>query len=75
VDAAPDLRDGTSASDAPCSGIRRLRSAAQWERILHHDFWLAFRRPAFRPRLASFLVGTTLLRRGGGAFAYLLARA
>jgi uncharacterized protein (DUF2062 family) len=33
----------------------------QWQRILHHDFWTAFRGPGFRPRLASFLVGTTLL--------------
>ena len=46
----------------------------QWERILHHDFWLAFRGPAFRPRLASFLVGTTLLALAAGAFTYLLAR-
>ena len=33
----------------------------QWERILHQDFWIAFRGPGFRPRLASFLVGTSLL--------------
>jgi uncharacterized protein (DUF2062 family) len=33
----------------------------QWERILHEDFWVAFRGPGFGPRLASFLVGTTLL--------------
>ena len=33
----------------------------QWERILHQDFWIAFRGPGFRPRLMSFLVGTTLL--------------
>jgi uncharacterized protein (DUF2062 family) len=33
----------------------------QWERILHQDFWIAFRGPGFRPRLTSFLVGTTLL--------------
>ena len=46
----------------------------QWERILHHDFWLAFRGPAFRPRLASFLVGTTLLALVAGAGTYLLAR-
>lgn len=32
-----------------------------WERILHSDFWVSFRGPGFRPRLASFLVGTTLL--------------
>ena len=39
----------------------------QWERILHHDFWLSFRGPAFGPRLASFLVGTTLLAVAAGA--------
>lgn len=33
----------------------------QWERILHQDFWIAFRGPGFRPRLMSFLVGTSLL--------------
>ncbi len=33
----------------------------QWQRILHEDFWVAFRGPGFGPRLASFLVGTTLL--------------
>ncbi len=33
----------------------------QWERILHEDFWVAFRGPGFGPRLASFIVGTTLL--------------
>ena len=33
----------------------------QWERILHQDFWISFRGPGFRPRLTSFLVGTTLL--------------
>jgi uncharacterized protein (DUF2062 family) len=33
----------------------------QWQRILHEDFWITFRGPGFGPRLASFLVGTTLL--------------
>jgi uncharacterized protein (DUF2062 family) len=33
----------------------------QWERILHEDFWVAFRGPGFGPRLASFIVGTMLL--------------
>jgi uncharacterized protein len=33
----------------------------KWQRILHHDFWVTFRGPGFGPRLASFLVGTTLL--------------
>ena len=46
----------------------------QWERILHHDFWLSFRGPAFGPRLASFLVGTTILAVAAGVGTYLLAR-
>jgi len=46
----------------------------QWERILHHDFWLSFRGPAFGPRLASFLVGTTILAVAAGTSTYLLAR-
>ena len=46
----------------------------QWERILHHDFWLTFRGPAFGPRLASFLVGTTILAVAAGMGTYLLAR-
>jgi uncharacterized protein len=33
----------------------------QWERILHQDFWVAFRGPGFGPRLASFIAGTMLL--------------
>lgn len=46
----------------------------QWQRILHHDFWLSFRGPAFGPRLASFLVGTTILAVAAGLGTYLLAR-
>ena len=46
----------------------------QWQRILHHDFWLSFRGPAFGPRLASFLVGTTILAAAAGLGTYLLAR-
>ncbi len=46
----------------------------QWERILHHDFWLSFRGPAFGPRLASFLLGTTIVAIAAGAGTYLLAR-
>jgi uncharacterized protein (DUF2062 family) len=46
----------------------------QWERILHHDFWLSFRGPAFGPRLASFLLGTTILAVAAGMGTYLLAR-
>jgi uncharacterized protein (DUF2062 family) len=45
-----------------------------WKRILHHDFWLSFRGPAFGPRLASFLVGATILAVAAGLGTYLLAR-
>jgi uncharacterized protein (DUF2062 family) len=33
----------------------------RWHRILHHDFWVDFRGPNFGPRLACFLVGTTIV--------------
>ncbi len=46
----------------------------QWQRILHHDFWVTFRGPGFAPRLASFLVGTTLLAVAVGLGTYLLGR-
>jgi uncharacterized protein (DUF2062 family) len=46
----------------------------QWQRILHHDFWVSFRGPGLTPRLASFLVGTTLLAAAGGLGTYLAAR-
>jgi hypothetical protein len=46
----------------------------QWQRILHSDFWLAFRGPAFGPRMASFLVGTTILAIAAGVGTYLLSR-
>ena len=32
-----------------------------WDRLLHSDFWKAFKGPAFAPRLLSFLVGTTVI--------------
>lgn len=32
-----------------------------WDRLLHTDFWKAFKGPAFAPRLLSFLVGTTAI--------------
>jgi hypothetical protein len=32
-----------------------------WHRILHSDFWVAFRGPGFWPRLTAFLLGTSLL--------------
>lgn len=46
----------------------------KWQRILHHDFWVSFRGPGFAPRLASFLVGTTILAVAAGLGTYLLAR-
>jgi hypothetical protein len=46
----------------------------QWQRILHHDFWVSFRGPGLSPRLASFLVGTTLLAAAAGLATYLAAR-
>jgi uncharacterized protein (DUF2062 family) len=39
----------------------RAAPSLHWHRILHQDFWVAFRGPGFGPRLAAFLVGTTLL--------------
>jgi uncharacterized protein (DUF2062 family) len=48
--------------------------ALKWQRILHHDFWVAFRGPGFGPRLASFLVGTTLLATVVALATYLIAR-
>ena len=48
--------------------------ALKWQRILHHDFWTAFRGPGFGPRLASFLVGTTLLAALIAFATYLAAR-
>ena len=48
--------------------------ALKWQRILHHDFWVAFRGPGFGPRLASFLVGTTLLAAAVALATYLIAR-
>lgn len=46
----------------------------RWQRILHHDFWVTFRGPGFAPRLASFLVGTTLLAVAAALAAYLATR-
>ena len=56
---------GYSPADLP--GLR-------WHRILHSDFWTAFHGPAFLPRLASFLVGTTILAAAAAFATYLLAR-
>ena len=49
--------------------------ALRWHRILHNDFWTAFREPGFGPRLASFLVGTTILAVVAGVVTYVLGRA
>jgi uncharacterized protein (DUF2062 family) len=49
--------------------------ALKWQRILQSDFWVAFRGPGFRPRLASFLIGTTLLATAVALATYLIARA
>jgi hypothetical protein len=46
-----------------------------WDRLLHRDFWHAFSGPALRPRLASFLVGTSVLAILIGLSAYLVIRA
>lgn len=49
--------------------------ALKWQRILNQDFWVAFRGPGFGPRLASFLIGTTLLAVAAAFAAYWLTRA
>ena len=46
-----------------------------WDRLLHRDFWHAFSGPALRPRLASYIVGTTVLGVVIGLSAYLVIRA
>jgi uncharacterized protein (DUF2062 family) len=54
---------------------RRRVPDLPWDRLLHRDFWHAFTGPALRPRLASFIVGTTVLAILIGLAAYLLVRA
>src|SRR5262249_8075383 len=44
----------------------------QWDRLLHSDFWHAFKGPTFAPRLLSFLVGTTVIAIVAGLAAYVL---
>jgi len=46
-----------------------------WDRLLTRDFWDAFSGTALRPRLASFLVGTSVLAVLIGLSAYLVVRA
>ena len=53
---------------------RRKVPDLPWDRLLHRDFWHAFTGPALHPRLASFLVGTTVLAILIGLGAYLLLR-
>jgi uncharacterized protein (DUF2062 family) len=45
-----------------------------WDRLLHRDFWHAFTGPTLHPRLASFLVGTTVLAILISLATYLLVR-
>ncbi len=47
----------------------------RWQRILNQDFWVAFHGPGFKPRLASFLVGTTILAVASAFAAYGLTQA
>lgn len=43
-----------------------------WDRLLHSDFWKAFKGPAFAPRLLSFLVGTTVIAVFAGLATYVV---
>jgi uncharacterized protein len=45
-----------------------------WDRLLHRDFWHAFTGPALHPRLASFIVGTSVLAILIGLTAYVVVR-
>jgi uncharacterized protein (DUF2062 family) len=49
---------------------RRSAPRLAWDRLLHSDFWKAFKGPAFAPRLLSFLVGTTVIAIVIGVAAY-----
>ena len=49
---------------------RRSVPRLAWDRLLHSDFWHAFKGPAFAPRLLSFLVGTTVIAIAIGLAAY-----
>jgi uncharacterized protein len=44
-----------------------------WERLLHADFWNAFRGPTLAPRLLAFLVGTLAIAAAIALATYLLA--
>lgn len=54
---------------------RRKVPDLPWDRLLHRDFWHAFIGSALHPRLASFVVGTTVLAIVIGLSAYLVIRA
>jgi uncharacterized protein len=49
---------------------RRSVPRLAWDRLLHSDFWKAFKGPAFAPRLLSFLVGTMVIAILIGIVAY-----
>jgi len=49
--------------------------ALRWHRILHADFWVAFRGPSVAPRLASFLIGTSIVAIVAGAATYVFGLA
>ncbi|HLN57230.1 MAG TPA: DUF2062 domain-containing protein [Thermoanaerobaculia bacterium] len=49
---------------------RRSVPSLAWDRLLHSDFWKAFKGAAFAPRLLSFLVGTTVIAIFIGVMAY-----
>ena len=46
-----------------------------WKRLLHHDFWRTLAGDGFGPRLASFLLGTSVIAVVGALATYFLARA
>jgi uncharacterized protein (DUF2062 family) len=45
-----------------------------WKRLLHHDFWRTLAGDGFGPRLASFLLGTTVIAVIAGLATYFLGR-
>jgi uncharacterized protein len=53
---------------------RRKVPDLPWDRLLHRDFWHAFTGPALHPRLASFIVGTSVLAILIGLTAYVVVR-
>jgi len=53
---------------------RRKVPDLPWDRLLHRDFWHAFAGPTLHPRLASFIVGTSVLAVLIGLTAYVVVR-